>query len=52
MDAASKILILMIAVAIIAGAIISFVKKDHTVEQIYQTNENYYPSVTKKSISR
>ncbi len=50
MDAASKLLILMVLMALLIGAAVRVINKDYNVENIYRTNKNYYPSVTDKSV--
>lgn len=52
MDAASRVLILMIAVALLVGAVFVALDGNFTVEKIYQTNKNYYPSVTDQSVNK
>lgn len=50
MDAATRLFLVMIIVSLIVGAIVVGLKKDFNVDSIYESNKNYYPSVTEQSI--
>ncbi len=52
MDAATRVFLLMIAVAVIGGLAVVTLKSDFRVEQIYRSNSNYYPAVNDKSLKK
>jgi hypothetical protein len=50
MDTASKILILMVLIALLVGTAVRLFNKNFTQEKIYESNRNYFPSITEKGI--
>lgn len=52
MDAATRVFLLMIVVAVLGGLAVVAIKPDFRVEKIYQTNSNYYPAVTDQSLKK
>jgi|GEM_PF-5156556 hypothetical protein len=52
MDAATRVFLLMIVVAVLGGLAVVTIKSDFRVEQIYRSNSNYYPAVNDKSLRK
>ncbi|MDI6641179.1 MAG: hypothetical protein QME68_02590, partial [Elusimicrobiota bacterium] len=52
MDAASKLFILMIIVAIIVGIVVIFAVPEFRITNIYQSNRSYYSATTPESLKK
>lgn len=52
MDGTTKLFIFLLIMSIFLGTIVILTHPDYRINNIYQTNKNYYPQINDESVSK
>lgn len=52
MDATTKTFIFILLASLILGILVLLIDPSYRIENIYQTNKNYYPQINEQSIKK